>query len=68
MSKQSKKSGLSGSLINAPFKAYLDHCYALQTHFLPIFVVNLKNDAIYAFYPESFFDENLAVRKVKVFF
>ena len=48
--------GWSGSLINVPYGAYLDHCYAwnLQTHFLRVFVTNLKNDAIYGFNPESF--------------
>ena len=61
--------GWSGSLINVPYGAYLDHCYAwnLQTHFLGVFVVNLKNDAIYGFYPESFCDKNLAIRKVFAF-
>ena len=61
--------GWSGSLINAPYGAYLDHCYAwnLLTHFLHVFVANLKNDAIYVFYPESFCDKNLALRKVFVF-
>ena len=39
----------------------------LQKHLLCTFVANLKIDAIYAFYPESFCDENLAVRKVIVF-
>ena len=61
--------GWSGSLINVPYGAYLDHCYAwnLQTHFLRVFVANLKNDAIYGFYPESFCDKNLAIRKVFAF-
>ena len=31
------------------------------------FVTNLKIDAIYALYPESFCDKNLAVRKVFAF-
>ena len=31
------------------------------------FVANLKIDAIYAFYPESFCDKNLAIRKVFAF-
>ena len=31
------------------------------------FVANLKIDAIYALYPESFSDKNLAFRKVFVF-
>ena len=39
----------------------------MQTHFLRVFVANLKNDAIYAFYPESFCDNNLAIRKVFAF-
>ena len=61
--------GWSASLINAPYGAYLDHCYAwnLQIHFLRVFVANLKNDAIYAFYLESFCDSNLAIRKVFAF-
>ena len=61
--------GWSGSLINVPYGAYLDHCYAwnLQTHFLRVFVANLKNDAIYGFNPESFCDKNLAIRKVFAF-
>ena len=36
----------------------------MQTHFLRVFVANLKNDAIY---PESFCDKNLAIRKVFAF-
>ena len=32
-----------------------------------VFVANLKIDAIYVFYPESFCDKNLAVRKVFAF-
>ena len=61
--------GRSGSLINAPYGEYLDHGYAknLQTHFLCIFVANLKIDAIYTFYPESFCNKNLAIRKVFAF-
>ena len=39
----------------------------LQTHLLRAFVANLKIDAIYALYPESFCDKNLAVRKVFAF-
>ena len=39
----------------------------LQAHLLRAFVANLKIDAIYALYPESFCDENLAVRKVFAF-
>ena len=39
----------------------------MQTRFLRIFVANLKIDAFYAFYPESFCDKNHAVRKVFVF-
>ena len=36
----------------------------LQAHLLRAFVANLKIDAIYALYSESFCDKNLAVRKV----
>ena len=56
--------------MNAPYGAYLDHGYAsnLQTHFLRIFVANMKIDAIYAFYPESSCNKNLAIRKVFVFY
>ena len=39
----------------------------LQAHLLRAFVANLKIDAIYALYPESFCDKNLAIRKVFVF-
>ena len=39
----------------------------MQTHFLHVLVANLKIDAIYAFYPESFCDNNLAIRKVFAF-
>ena len=39
----------------------------LQTHLLWAFVANLKIDAIYALYPESFCDPNLAIRKVFAF-
>ena len=35
--------------------------------FLGVFVANLKNDAIYGFYPESFCDKNLAIWKVFAF-
>ena len=35
--------------------------------FYSIFVRNLKIDAIYAFYPESFCNKNLAIRKVFAF-
>ena len=47
----------------------MDHGYAqnLQTHFLRVFVANLKIDAIYAVYLESFCDKNLAIRKVFAF-
>ena len=47
----------------------MDHGYAkiLQPYFLRIFVANLKIDAIYVFYPESFCDKNLALRKVFAF-
>ena len=37
------------------------------THFSLVFIANLKNDAIYAFYLESFCDNNLAIRKVFAF-
>ena len=33
----------------------------LQAHLLRAFVANLKIDAIYALYPESFCDKNLAM-------
>ena len=39
----------------------------LQNHLLCAFVANLKIDAIYALYPESFCDKNLAIRKVFAF-
>ena len=39
----------------------------LQTHLLWAFLANLKIDAIYALYPESFCDPNLAIRKVFAF-
>ena len=39
----------------------------LQNHFLCAFVANLKIDAIYALYPESFCDKNLAIRRVFAF-
>ena len=39
----------------------------LQAHLLRAFVANLKIYAIYAFYPESICDKNLAVRKVFAF-
>ena len=39
----------------------------LQTHLLRAFVANLKIDAIYALYPESFYDKKLAIRKVFAF-
>ena len=39
----------------------------LQAHLLRAFVANLKIDAIYAIYPESFCDKNLAIRKVFAF-
>ena len=39
----------------------------LQNHLLCAFVANLKMDAIYALYPESFCDKNLAIRKVFAF-
>ena len=39
----------------------------LQNHLLCAFVANLKIGAIYALYPESFCDKNLAVWKVFAF-
>ena len=39
----------------------------LQNHLLSTFVADLKIDAIYALYPESFCDKNLAIRKVFAF-
>ena len=39
----------------------------LQNHLLCAFVADLKNDAIYALYPESFCDKKLAIRKVFAF-
>ena len=39
----------------------------LQNHHLCAFVANLKIDAIYALYLESFCDKNLAIRKVFAF-
>ena len=39
----------------------------LQTHLLHAFVANLTIDTIYALYPESFCEKNLAIRKVFAF-
>ena len=39
----------------------------LQNHLLRPFVANLKTNAIYARYPGSFCDTNLAIQKVFVF-
>ena len=39
----------------------------LQNHLQCAFVADLKIDAIYALYPESFCDKNLAIRKVFAF-
>ena len=39
----------------------------LQNHLLCAFVANLKIGAIYALYPESFCDKNLAIWKVFAF-
>ena len=39
----------------------------LQNHLLCAFVADLKIDALYALYPESFCDQNLATRKVFAF-
>ena len=40
----------------------------LQNHLLCAFVANLKIDAIYALYAESFCNKNLAICKVFAFF
>ena len=47
----------------------MDHAYAQNLAKPPLcaFVANFKIDAIYALYPESFFDKNLAIRKVFAF-
>ena len=54
-----------------PHEACLDHSYLmlklLQAHLLRPFVANLKTNAIYARYPGSFCDTNLAIQKVFVF-
>ena len=57
------------SIVSTAYGAYLDHAYAknLANHLLCAFVANLKINAIYALYPESFCDKNLAIRKVFVF-
>ena len=39
----------------------------LQNHLLCAFVANLKIGGIYALYPESFCDKDLAIRKVFAF-
>ena len=39
----------------------------LQNHLLCAFVANLKIDALYALYPESFCGKNLAIWKVFAF-
>ena len=39
----------------------------VQNHLLCAFVADLKIDAIYALYPESFCHKNLAIRKVFAF-
>ena len=39
----------------------------LQNHLLSAFVVDLKIDAIYTLYPESFCNKNLAIQKVFAF-
>ena len=39
----------------------------LQAHLLCAFVANLKIDAIYVLYLDSFCDKNIAVRKVFAF-
>ena len=39
----------------------------LQNHLVCAYVAELKIDAIYALYPESFCDKNLAIRKVFAF-
>ena len=57
------------SIVSTAYGAYLDHAYAknLANHLLCAFVANLKINAIYALYPESFCDKNLAIQKVFVF-
>ena len=57
------------SIVSTAYGAYLDHAYAqnLANHLLCTFVANLKINAIYALYPESFCDKNLAIRKVFAF-
>ena len=39
----------------------------VQNHLLCAFFANLKIDSIYALYPESFCDKNLAIQKVFAF-
>ena len=39
----------------------------LQNHLLCAFVTDLKIDTIYVLYPESFCDNNLAIRKAFAF-
>ena len=39
----------------------------LQAHLLCAFVANLKIDALYTLYPESFCGKNLAIQKVFAF-
>ena len=54
-------------------KMYIEHIWTmlmhkiLQNHLLCAFVANLKIDAIYALYTESFCDKSLAIRKVFAF-
>ena len=57
------------SIVSTAYGAYLDHAYAqnLANHLLCAFVANLKIGTIYAFYPESFCDKNLALWKVFFF-
>ena len=57
------------SIVSAAYGAYLDHAYAqnLANHLLCAFVANLKINTLYALYPESFCNKNLAIWKVIAF-
>ena len=61
---------LTVSPINVPCGAYIWTILMLkilQAHLLRAFVANSIIDGIYALYPESFCNKNLAVRKVFAF-
>ena len=64
---QSQKNPVSASVMLTGI--FVDHIWTilmlkiLQAHLLQAYVANSKIDAIYALYPESFCDKNLAVRK-----